>query len=82
MIDFNQRPPLPKSLKVAMGAVMLLAILDHTRIFFHYWNTSPTDLETTTLHLFFTRFISHFFAPTVFFHQWDTMPYVPPNCFQ
>ncbi|UCS94012.1 hypothetical protein KZP23_02980 [Echinicola marina] len=67
MIDFNTRSPLTPTLKVTLGAVMLLAILDHTRIFFHYWNTSPTDMETTTLPLFFTRTVSHFFAPSVFF---------------
>jgi uncharacterized membrane protein len=46
---------------------MTFAILDHTRLFFHYWNTNPADLDHTTLPLFFTRFISHYFAPAVFF---------------
>lgn len=50
-----------------LGVVMTFAILDHTRIFFHYWNTNPADLEHTTPSLFLTRFISHYFAPTVFF---------------
>ncbi|MFW0717711.1 DUF1624 domain-containing protein [Pedobacter sp. N23S346] len=50
-----------------LGILLTIAILDHTRLFFHYWNTNPGNLESTTSVLFFTRFISHFFAPTVFF---------------
>jgi uncharacterized membrane protein len=50
-----------------LGVVMSFAILDHTRLFFHYWNTNPADLEHTTPGLFFTRFVSHYFAPAVFF---------------
>lgn len=67
MIDFNVNSSLSRTLYITLGAVMLLAILDHTRIFFHYWNTSPTDLDTTTVSLFFTRAISHLFAPAAFF---------------
>jgi len=55
------------SKELLLGALLTIAILDHTRLFFHYWNTNPGDLESTTPILFFTRFISHFFAPTVFF---------------
>lgn len=50
-----------------LGVVMTFAILDHTRMFFHYWNTNPADLKHTTAFLFFTRFISHYFAPALFF---------------
>ncbi|WP_166923028.1 hypothetical protein [Flavobacterium poyangense] len=53
--------------RMLLGIVMTFAILDHTRLFFHYWNTNPADLGHTTFFLFFTRFISHYFAPTVFF---------------
>lgn len=49
------------------GVVMTFAVLDHTRMFFHYWNTDPTNLEQTSPILFFTRFTSHYFAPAVFF---------------
>ncbi|MFD2288116.1 hypothetical protein GJU39_20140 [Pedobacter petrophilus] len=55
------------SKELLLGILLTIAILDHTRLFFHYWNTNPGKLETTTPILFFTRFISHFFAPTVFF---------------
>lgn len=53
--------------RILLGIVMAFAILDHTRLFFHYWNTNPADLDHTTWPLFFTRFVSHFFAPAVFF---------------
>jgi uncharacterized membrane protein len=55
------------SKELLLGALLTIAVLDHTRLFFHYWNTNPGDLESTTPILFFTRFISHFFAPAVFF---------------
>lgn len=48
------------------GVVLCLAILDHTRLFFHYWNTPPADLQHPDLALFFTRFSAHFFAPAAF----------------
>lgn len=53
--------------RMLLGIVITFAILDHTRLFFHYWNTNPADLDRTTFSLFFTRFISHYFAPAVFF---------------
>ena len=52
--------------QLLLGVVMVFAILDHTRIFFHYWNTDPTDIGNTSFLLFFTRFLSYFFAPTIF----------------
>ena len=55
------------SKELILGILLTVAILDHTRLFFHYWNTNPGNLDSTTPMLFFTRFISHFFAPTVFF---------------
>ena len=45
------------------GIVLSLAILDHTRLFFHFWNTKPDDLTHPDLALFFTRFSAHLFAP-------------------
>ncbi len=50
-----------------LGTVTLIAILDHTRMFFHYWNTNPSSIDQTTLALFLTRFVSHFFAPAALF---------------
>ena len=42
---------------------MVLMVLDHTRDFFFGFKPSPTDLQTTTEILFFTRWITHFCAP-------------------
>jgi len=43
--------------------------LDHTRDYFHLGSffVDPTDLETTTPILFFTRFVTHFCAPEFVF---------------
>ncbi|MBC7791186.1 MAG: hypothetical protein H7Z74_14670, partial [Anaerolineae bacterium] len=45
---------------------MVLMALDHTRDFFGNLLESPTDLATTTVPLFFTRWITHFCAPVFF----------------
>ena len=51
------------------GAVMIIMALDHTRDMMHVTSLtqSPTDLATTTPILFFTRWITHFCAPTFVF---------------
>jgi uncharacterized membrane protein len=45
---------------------MILMALDHTRDFFGNSGINPTDPATTTIPLFFTRWITHFCAPTFF----------------
>lgn len=48
---------------------MVIMALDHVRDYFHYGSffISPTNLESTTTVLFFTRFITHYCAPVFVF---------------
>ena len=48
------------------GAVMILMALDHVRDFFGGVGVRPTNLATTTVPLFFTKWITHFCAPVFF----------------
>jgi uncharacterized membrane protein len=54
------------SVDVVRGIIMILMALDHTRDFFGNASASPTNLATTTVALFFTRWVTHFCAPTFF----------------
>ena len=51
------------------GLVMIVMALDHVRMYFAIgtWYSEPTNLETTTPLLFFTRWITHFCAPVFVF---------------
>lgn len=51
------------------GLVMIIMALDHIRDFIHVSSLTinPTDLSNTTPALFFTRWITHFCAPTFVF---------------
>jgi uncharacterized membrane protein len=55
-----------ESVDVVRGVIMILMALDHTRDFLTYPGLNPTNLSSTTVPLFFTRWITHFCAPVFF----------------
>jgi uncharacterized membrane protein len=55
-----------ESIDVVRGFIMILMALDHVRGFFGNSGLNPTDPATTTIPLFFTRWITHFCAPVFF----------------
>lgn len=58
-----------ESIDLLRGIVMIIMALDHVRDYFHAaaFVSNPTNMETTTVVLFFTRFITHYCAPVFIF---------------
>ncbi|WP_406684501.1 heparan-alpha-glucosaminide N-acetyltransferase domain-containing protein [Seonamhaeicola sp. MEBiC1930] len=58
-----------ESIDILRGLVMVIMALDHVRDYFYYgaFFNDPTNIETTTPLLFFTRFITHYCAPVFVF---------------
>ncbi len=56
-----------ESIDILRGLVMLIMAIDHTRDFLLAGHPDPVNLATTTPILFFTRWITHFCAPTFVF---------------
>ena len=57
------------SIDILRGVIMLIMAVDHVREYFHLGaiTNDPTNLASTTPLLFFTRWITHFCAPTFVF---------------
>ncbi len=55
-----------RGIDTVRGLIMIIMTLDHSRDFLHFQGPaySPTRMATTTVILFFTRWVTHFCAPT------------------
>lgn len=55
-----------RGIDTVRGLIMVIMTLDHSRDFLHFQGPqySPLNMATTTVILFFTRWVTHFCAPT------------------
>ncbi|MBW8687490.1 DUF1624 domain-containing protein [Chitinophaga rhizophila] len=55
-----------ESIDLLRGFIIIIMSLDHVRDYFHAYSYlhDPTDLQHTTAPIFFTRWITHYCAPT------------------
>jgi uncharacterized membrane protein len=55
-----------RGIDTVRGLIMVIMTLDHSRDFFHFQapEYAPTNMATTTVILFFTRWVTHYCAPT------------------
>ena len=62
----SQAEPRVKSIDTIRGVIMIIMALDHVRDFFHIeaFTGNPVDPAATTPILFFTRWITHYCAPS------------------
>lgn len=58
-----------ESIDLLKGLVMIIMVLDHVRMYFHYsaYEFDPADPTKSTLAIFFTRWVTHFCAPAFSF---------------
>lgn len=58
-----------QSIDTLRGLIMIIMTLDHCRDFLHFQGKeyAPTNMATTTVILFFTRWITHYCAPVFVF---------------
>lgn len=66
MNTLTVKRPRVESVDVLRGVIMIIMALDHVRDYFAQPGVNPTDLATTTVPLFFSRWITHFCAPVFF----------------
>src|SRR6266496_3165802 len=58
-----------ESIDLLRGIVMIIMVIDHVRDYFHHpaFKYDPSDLEHTSVAIFFTRWITHYCAPIFVF---------------